>query len=297
MRLSLAVSALVVLLAGCTSSTHVPPSSDNKPTIAAPTPVPGPAPKGERDSGPTTDIDVTHVPDAIPEPVKRTRAGNKNPYRVLGKTYRLLKDSQGYRETGLASWYGRKFHGRRTANGEVYDMYQMTAAHTRLPIPSYVKVTNLANNRTVVVKVNDRGPFHGKRIIDLSYAAAKKLGFHKKGVAKVLVEDVTPSTLAQKVKPAAAKPLAAPQLNMPLSTVAHAQAGTFIQVGAFKDSKRAHSLKTDIAGLVKQPVRVVDNAQDALYRVKVGPLDQASISSIEQRLQSAGLGYRVVSID
>lgn len=133
--------------------------------------------------------------DAIPEPeVKaepRSRIGNRT-YSVLGKTYRVRDSAEGYVEEGQASFYGSKFHGRKTSNHEVYDMYAFTAAHKTLPLPSYVRVTNLANGRSVVVRVNDRGPFHAGRIIDLSYAAAAKLGFIKQGTARVEVRALTP---------------------------------------------------------------------------------------------------------
>jgi len=140
----------------------------------------------QRDSAPINPRDVSAVKDAVPAPVRRTIAGNKSPYTVLGKTYTLLPESRGYKEQGLASWYGQKFHGRNTSNGEVYDMYAMTAAHKTLPIPSYVKVTNLDNGRSIVVRVNDRGPFHTDRIIDLSYAGAVKLDFLNLSRSKML---------------------------------------------------------------------------------------------------------------
>ena len=143
-----------------------------------------------QDGPPSYDFDVSHLRDAIPKKEPITRAGNKNPYQIFGKTYVLLPSAKGYSEEGIASWYGRKFHGRKTANGEIYDMYKMTAAHTTLPIPTFVRVTNLDNGRQIVVRVNDRGPFHGGRIIDLSYAAAKKLGYDTKGTARVRVEVV-----------------------------------------------------------------------------------------------------------
>ena len=119
---------------------------------------------------------------------------NKSPYTQFGKTYYVLNSSQGFRETGIASWYGSKFHGRRTSNGDVYNMYAMTAAHKTLPIPTYVRVTNQENRRSVIVRVNDRGPFHESRIIDLSYVAALKLGFAANGTAKVSVEALNPAT-------------------------------------------------------------------------------------------------------
>ncbi len=144
------------------------------------------------DSAPEEIVDI----DAIPEPeVKaepRSRAGNRS-YAVLGKRYQIRDSAEGYVEEGMASYYGRKFHGRLTSNQEVYDMYAFSAAHKSLPLPSYVRVTNLANGKSVVVRVNDRGPFHAGRVIDLSYAAATKLGFTKQGTAKVEVRALTPA--------------------------------------------------------------------------------------------------------
>ena len=145
---------------------------------------------GEADTVPDYIPDV----DAIPEPEvrnePRARTGNKN-YSVLGKRYQVLDSAHGYAEEGGASYYGKKFHGRRTSSGEVYDMYAFTAAHKSLPLPSYARVTNLDNGKSVVVRVNDRGPFHSSRIIDLSYAAAVKLGYREKGVARVEVRALT----------------------------------------------------------------------------------------------------------
>lgn len=145
-----------------------------------------------QDSAPDEIVDV----DAIPEPeVKdepRSRAGNRH-YAVLGKRYQVRDSAEGYVEEGMASYYGKKFHGRLTSNQEVYDMYAFSAAHKSLPLPSYVRVTNLANGKSVVVRVNDRGPFHAGRVIDLSFAAATKLGFTKQGTAKVEVRALTPA--------------------------------------------------------------------------------------------------------
>ena len=129
--------------------------------------------------------------DAIPKKEAYTKGANPNSYVVRGKKYHVKKTHTGYKEQGTASWYGKQFHGKKTANAEKYDMYKMTAAHKSLPIPSYVKVTNLENHKTIIVRVNDRGPFHSNRIIDLSYAAAQKLGMHQKGTAKVEVEAIT----------------------------------------------------------------------------------------------------------
>ncbi|MGB5098829.1 MAG: septal ring lytic transglycosylase RlpA family protein, partial [Porticoccaceae bacterium] len=171
----LAALLAVLLLAGCFGSRG-----------------PGGASAG-RDGPPGREADGDY-PDVTPRSEAITGAGNKNPYTVLGKTYHLLPTAAGYREKGVASWYGTKFHGRATSNGEPYDMFAMTAAHKTLPIPAYVRVTNLENGRSAIVRVNDRGPFHDDRIIDLSYAAAKKLGVFDQGTARVEVVAIDPST-------------------------------------------------------------------------------------------------------
>jgi rare lipoprotein A len=150
--------------------------------------------KVTKDYGPDSVVDVSHVQDAIPKVEPLSRGGNRNNYEVLGKSYQVMASAKGYQESGGASWYGKKFHGYLTANGEKYDMYGMTAAHKSLPIPTYVQVTNLANNNKVVGRVNDRGPFHKGRIIDLSYAAAAKLGMLSNGTGQVLVESIDPTT-------------------------------------------------------------------------------------------------------
>jgi len=168
---------------------------------------PGPAPAGGaaetaevagQGSQPGDDVDVTEaflssVPDAVPVQEAVSASGNPPEYEVFGETYRVLATSRGYEAEGLASWYGADFHGRRTSSGEPYDMYAMTAAHTSLPLPTYVEVTNLANGRQVVVRVNDRGPFHSDRILDLSYVAAWKLGMVGPGTARVRVRALEPA--------------------------------------------------------------------------------------------------------
>ena len=160
---------LTLLLAGC--STMAPEPSD----------------------GPGRTIeDPMAIPDAIPEHAPRSRYGNPEQYEVFGRTYRVMDSAEGHRERGIASWYGSKFHGRRTSSGEPYDMYAMTAAHKHLPLPVWVEVRHLENNQRIVVKVNDRGPFADNRIIDLSYAAAAKLGMLETGTAPVEIRTLTP---------------------------------------------------------------------------------------------------------
>ena len=144
------------------------------------------------DGAPRAKVDVAAIPDAVPKVEPKSRYGNPASYAVYGKRYYPLNASDGYRERGIASWYGTKFHGRRTSSGEPYDMYAMTAAHKTLPLPTYVRVTNLENRRSVVLRVNDRGPFHTNRIIDLSYTAASKLGILSKGTGSVEVLALDP---------------------------------------------------------------------------------------------------------
>ncbi|MFK5950711.1 MAG: septal ring lytic transglycosylase RlpA family protein [Methylococcales bacterium] len=216
-----------------------------------------------KDRGPThVPMDVMAVADAIPKYEKRTRAGNPGVYEVLGKRYKILAQSSGYKKTGVASWYGEKFHGNKTANGERYNMYAMTAAHKTLPIPSYVRVTNLKNKRAVVVRVNDRGPFHDNRIIDLSYTAAVKLGFQKQGTALVEVEALGFDS-AEVVE----------QTNNRFTEGA-LQTVFFLQVGAFNQVANATDLqeKLTVAKITSTRVQHVKNKQNDLYKVQVGPL-------------------------
>ena len=174
------------LLASC-SSTPAPSSTPSKSTTSS---GPGDYARPHKDGAPWWDVDVSQIPDAVPMP--HYGPYKANPYTVLGKTYFPISDGHRYSATGTASWYGTKFHGQPTANGEKYDLYGMSAAHKTLPLPTYVKVTNLDNGRTVTLRVNDRGPFYSDRIIDLSFAAAKKLGFAETGTARVKVEGIDP---------------------------------------------------------------------------------------------------------
>ncbi|GAB3104704.1 septal ring lytic transglycosylase RlpA family protein [Lysobacter terrae] len=210
---------------------------------------------GERDSVPDDIPDV----DAIPEPEitdePRSSVGNRKTYSVLGKKYEVLDDPQGYVETGIASFYGKKFHGRRTSNLEVYDMYAFTAAHKTLPLPSFARVTNLDNGKSVIVRVNDRGPFHEGRLIDLSYAAATKLGYVGRGTARVEVRALTPRDMQDeramagresRQKPEPAKHEAAPSAidrlvaAMPVATVAAAERG-----GAQANTEQRFDMRQD----------------------------------------------------
>lgn len=255
--------------------------------------------KNVNDSAPTTSKDISTIADAQPKPVRRTRAGNKSPYTVFGETYTVLKESKGYQERGGASWYGTKFHGRKTSNGEVYDMWAMTAAHKTLPIPSYVRVTNVENGRSIVVRVNDRGPFHSQRIIDLSYAAALKLGFAEKGVAQVDVIDITPvvdvpvTVNTPKASVAAQPtPVNSPKItfqaktsNPPISA-----SSVYLQAAAFKSKESADKLQTKLSATLSEPVNVVPNATGTWFRVRVGPIvGDRKLSEARQLLSEQGI--------
>ena len=260
-----------------------------------------------QDSGPTQEVDVSHIANAVPRVDPITIAGNKNPYTVNGVTYRLMSSGKGYREEGMASWYGNKFHGRKTSNGEVYSMYGMTAAHKTLPIPAYVRVTNLANGRQIIVRVNDRGPFHSERIIDLSYAGAKKLGYVNKGTARVKVEAIDPAnfqansvelpkvsavphTLAN--KPPLATVLA-PPLQVPLATVVTKTplAQPFLQVAVFSSRHSARQLQEQLSSITAFPVSVrrFGEVKSPVFKVWIGPIiDRLQLMALRARLVQQG---------
>jgi rare lipoprotein A len=230
-----------------------------------------------QDDGPPADapLNLASVAEPVPRAEPRSRYGN-NPYEVFGRTYRPLRDARGYREQGTASWYGKKFHGKRTSSGETYNMYSMTAAHRTLPLPSYVRVRNLANNRSVVVRVNDRGPFHSSRLIDLSYAAAHRIGLLGTGTARVEVVALEPGTGAPGPAPAE-----------------YAASGRiFLQIGAFADWNTAERVRRRAAGTttVRTFVDVVERAGRPLYRVRMGPLASQQLAQrVARQLAGAGL--------
>ena len=250
----------------------------------------GLTPEMEKD-GAGKRINTTLIPNATPKSEPITNAGNKSPYEVFGKTYWVLPSSNGYKETGIASWYGTKFHGRLTSNGEIYNMYGMTAAHKTLPIPCYARVTNVENGSSVVVRINDRGPFHGARLIDLSYVAAMKLGYADKGTANVLIEvidtEVHPQTLANPpliVQAARKAPITLSPVTIPNRPAATAVAGNYLQVGAFSDMALVHEMQEKIRGLTSKPI-VVRN-QNNLFKLWIGPIaDNMELVTIKAMLK------------
>lgn len=236
----------------------------------------------DRDGAPMRPPDLSQIKDPIPRAEPRSRGGNAASYAVLGRTYRVRTSSEGFVERGIASWYGTKFHGRRTANGEVYDMYAMTAAHKNLPIPTFVRVSNLENGREIVVRINDRGPFHANRVIDLSYAAAYKLGMLEHGTAKVEVRAIDPS----RPPPSPSPPRASP-------------AGMFLQAGAFSEKANATRLRRRLEQDLAHGVRIQKADGDAaLFRVQIGPVASvAQIDAIAARLERLGISDTHVILD
>ena len=232
-------------------------------------------------------VNVMAIPDAVPRYEKRTRAGNPVKYKVLGKQYKVLAASKGYQQRGVASWYGTKFHGKKTANGEVYNMYAMTAAHKTLPIPSYARVTNLKNHRSVVVRINDRGPFHQNRLIDLSYAAAVKLGIQKAGTG--FVEVVT-------VEPGVTEKQTGVTENLQKETVdkSNKQASTsvYLQIGAFNSQENARELqKKLIIGQIKNSrIQRGYKQGNEMFKVQVGPINSVyQADEVNEKLAFLGM--------
>lgn len=244
--LTLSAGAITLALAGCGSSPPVPATKTPPATTAKSG---GYYLDDGPEANPPPNLDT--VPDAVPRHEPLHRFANRT-YVALGNTYTPQTARRTHREEGLASWYGRRFHGKKTASGEPYDMYAMTAAHPTLPIPSYARVTALDSGKSVVVRINDRGPFHGKRVIDLSYTAAHKLGYVARGSARVRVESLDPAAY---------------------DTQGEAiRQGVYIQVGAFARADNARQLLDRLArelGFEASRTRLVLN--DQLHRVQIGP--------------------------
>jgi rare lipoprotein A len=240
----------------------------------------GPEGPGETlDGPPPGPVDLSSVPEPRPREEPLSRYGNPPSYDVFGRTYYVQRKRTAYHATGIASWYGTKFHGRRTSSGEPFDMHRFTAAHRTLPLPSYVEVTNLSNGRSLVVRVNDRGPFKKDRLIDLSYAAAARLGFADQGTARVEIRAVGPGTTG----PGSGR----------TETVETRDASdrVWLQAGAFRDPGNAERLRRQLADAGLGPVQVQEarSGGDKLFRVRVGPLDSRSrAADMADRLEALG---------
>jgi len=217
-----------------------------------------------QDSAPRGPV-PTHFEKVKPKYEPYSRYGNPDSYAVAGQTYRIMRSTKGFKQKGQASWYGTKFHSQRTSSGEKYNMYAMTAAHKTLPLPSYVKVKNLKNGREAIVKINDRGPFHSNRIIDLSYAAANKLGIFPNGTAPVEIE----------------------ALNVGVGGKPHV-AQYYVQAGAFGTKQLAQNLQVKLKKMTRVKVQVESYKQR--YIVKVGPfVDKPSTNKLKTQLAQQGV--------
>jgi rare lipoprotein A len=281
-----------------------PPTSSTKPPVS--TPAPGlptpstPAPSIPPPTTPSPDTpakpggyylddgpeanppqNLDDIPNAIPKKEPLLTRSNR-PYKALGATYTPMTRHQPYKAKGVASWYGKRFHGKKTSSGEVYDMYGMSAAHTILPLPSYVKVTNPANGRSVIVRVNDRGPFKHNREIDLSYAAAYKLRFISKGSTAVEVEaidtnNISYNTATTDSMPAEAGLEAAPNKEFEASNIDMHAPGVYVQAGAFKNETNAEALLKKIQSLgMSENVNLNRVYNNNLHRLKLGPYNSRS---------------------
>jgi rare lipoprotein A len=245
------------------------------------------------DDGPgTPPPNLDRIADAVPrdEPLHRP---STRPYTVLGRTYTPFTESRRYRARGLASWYGKRYHGQKTSSGEIYDMYAMSAAHTVLPLPSYARVTNLENGRSTVVRINDRGPFRDGRLIDLSYAAAYKLGFVDQGSAQVEVESILPGQAS--ALPEVAEAPSAPPASAP---VAREEAGIYVQLGAFSVAGNADAfarhMRAELDWLRDDPAVY---HRGGLYRVHAGPYaDRQAAERDAERIRQA-LGLKPIVIE
>ena len=270
LALALAI-ALALALAGCGGTPQRPPQPQaTVPPVLAPATRPRPS-----------DAELLALPDAVPRVEARSHLGNPPVYEVFGQRYFVLASAKGYVARGVASWYGPDFHGERTSTGEPYDMYSMTAAHPLLPLPAYARITNLANGRSVVVRINDRGPFKANRIVDLSYAAALKLDMIRNGTTLVEVRGLEPED--------AAAPQPAPQ-----------PAPIFAQAGAFALKDNAERLRTRLLGEGIGNVLVSNDASSGrtLFRVRIGPIASvAEFDGLVARVRALGLGALRLAVD
>ncbi len=294
-------AATMVLLAACAEL----PLGFNPPVVQKPATIPTSLllrkPGGfYTDDGPDGALPVDLDRLAEPEPKLESMNVQANqPYSVFGREYVPLTVPGPYKRQGTASWYGRKFHGQRTSSGEVYDMFALTAAHPTLPIPSYARLVNLQNGRSIVVRINDRGPFSSGRIMDVSYAAAHRLGFVQDALANIEVQSILPATTAAGSGAAAPAPqpalalVPAPEIKTeaapPQFAIASGQSGIFLQLGAFSNPANAENFSTRVRrelDWLKQSLHVT--GRNNLYRLQLGPFrDRAEANAVSQKIREA----------
>ncbi|MEX2353853.1 MAG: septal ring lytic transglycosylase RlpA family protein, partial [Gammaproteobacteria bacterium] len=262
-RLSSVLLLLVASVYGCSSIPLISTS---------------PAPPADRDRGPPPGtVDVSMIPDAVPRAEPKSRYGNPPSYVVNGKTYYTMESGRNFVERGIASWYGEKFHGRRTSSGETYDMYAMTAAHKSLPLPTYVEVTNLHNGKRIIVKVNDRGPFHGNRVIDLSYTAAAKLDILGKGTGLVEVRSIDPAGYQARSE-TSGQDRSFVKVTTGTGSSGYNAPGFYIQVGAYSQLINAQLMRDKLNALGNNLLQISEAVVNGnrLFRVRIGPINDVS---------------------
>ena len=256
----------------------------------------------DQDSSPQGPLpDVSKIPEPVPKAEPFSIYGNKSPYSVLGETYRVRPSVSGYSERGIASWYGNKFHGHMTSIFEPYDMYAFTAAHKTLPIPCYARVTNLENGASVIVRINDRGPFAENRIIDLSYVAAVKLGIWQKGTGLVEVQAIDPAhpEATRAPEPTRAKMVSAP-IASATSPSKTPKPAIYLQVGAFGEAANAEHAANTVRAAHLGDVRIVEAQVNGktIRRVRIGPLrDVDEADRLTPKLRDLGLGMPKVAVE
>lgn len=271
------ISAILLLISACGGREQSRPSAG----------------KYYSDDGPPLDHRDDHIiADAVPRIEPKSRSGNPKSYTVFGKRYHVLDESKGHVERGIASWYGKKFHGRKTSNGEIYDMYAMTAAHKNLPIPTYVEVENLKTGKIIIVRINDRGPFHQGRIIDLSYAAAQKLDIALNGTGTVEVRAIDPLTW---------KVDGDQGMKTAQQPYRHDDIQIYLQLGAFSKRKNAEALilNPSLDAIANAFILEGHNSDlSPLYRVRIGPLSTVDLmDDMAERLINNGFDDFYVIIE
>lgn len=242
---------------------------------------------GRQDGAPKGNIDVARIPNAVPKAEPLCKYGNPRFYYVHGKRQYVLRSAKGYNKVGFASWYGTKFHGQLTSSREPYSLYGMTAASRDLPLPTYVQVTNLQNGRSIIVKVNDRGPFVGNRILDLSYVGAEKLGYAGRGTALVRVTAIDPVLWAQQHKVMYNVASATTPSAIPPATPTE----FYLQLGAFADRTHAENYRLRIAAIANKDVYVKTSYHNGnpIYKVQVGPLAATESNQLREKLEAQGM--------
>lgn len=273
------MTVATLLLAACSSAPQRP-ATHATPSVTTPASGAGGYLAGDGPDG-NAPANLDAIPDAVPKAEPLHRYAN-HPYKVLGEEYKPLTTPGDYKKRGIASWYGKKFHGQHTTNGDIYDMYAMTAAHPTLPIPSYARVTNVANGKSVIVRINDRGPFMHDRIIDLSYAAAHKLGIIGTGSGVVEVESLRPDAVISPVavsEPVQITPLEAPVSSAPVAVAPSSDAAqpvatqgrVYLQLGAFKSESSAQSFMTKMRAKLGNSAQTLSlHRQGGMVRVRLG---------------------------